>query len=89
MAVTYHVRIWKVERVEGKTGTSHKLRWVVEGRLRRRTFPTALLADSFRSDLLTATRKGEAFDTESGLPLSRLRTSTTGSGTPRQASRVQ
>jgi hypothetical protein len=38
MAVTYHVRVWKVERVEGKTGTSHKVRWVVDGRLRRRTF---------------------------------------------------
>jgi integrase len=74
MAVTYDVRVWKVERVEGKTRTSYKVRWVVDGRLHRRTLPTALLADSFRSDLLTATRRGEAFDTDTGLPFSRSRT---------------
>jgi integrase len=75
MAVSYDVRIWKIERIGAKTGTSNRVRWVVEGRLHRRTFPTALLADSFRSDLLTAARKGEAFHTDTGLPLSWLRTS--------------
>jgi hypothetical protein len=70
MAVTYDVRVWRVERIEGKTRSSYKVRWVAEGRLHRRTLPTALLADSFRSDLLTATRRGEAFDTETGLPFS-------------------
>jgi integrase len=74
MAVTYDVRVWKVERIEGKTRTSYKVRWVVDGRLHRRTLPTALLADSFRSDLLTATRRGEAFDTDTGLPFSRSHT---------------
>ena len=39
------------------------------------TFKTAALADSFRSDLLSAARKGEAFDTSTGRPLSMLRAS--------------
>jgi integrase len=74
MSVTYDVRVWKIGRVEGKTGIRHQVRWVVEGRPHKRTFRTASLADAFRSDLLAAARKGEAFETETGLPHRRLQT---------------
>jgi hypothetical protein len=41
--------------------------------VRREPFKTVALADSFRSDLLSAARKREAFDVETGLPVSMQR----------------
>ncbi|MGW6398918.1 tyrosine-type recombinase/integrase [Streptomyces sp. NPDC055134] len=46
------------------------MRWVVAGKRWREPFDTAALADSFRSELITATRRGEAFDRETGRPVS-------------------
>jgi integrase len=47
---------------------SYTVRWVVESDPRSRTFSTRALADNFRSDLMQAINRGEAFDTDSGLP---------------------
>jgi hypothetical protein len=60
---------------DSKTGIRHEVGWVVEGCPHKRTFRTASLADAFGSDLLAAARKGEAFNNETGLPLSRSRAS--------------
>lgn len=73
MATTHDVRIWKLEKYEGKQKTTYRVRWVVDGDRFGESFETLALADSFRSKLLTAAREGEAFDTESGLPVSMLR----------------
>ncbi|MFC3449832.1 tyrosine-type recombinase/integrase [Amycolatopsis speibonae] len=73
MATTHDVRIWTLYKYEGKRKTTHRARWVVGGEKFGESFDTFALADSFRSKLLTAAREGEAFDTESGLPVSMLR----------------
>ncbi len=71
MSTSYDVRIWNIETITGKRGTTYRVRWVV-GRNAPfpRTFSTKRLAESFRSDLISAARKGEAFDIETGLPQS-------------------
>jgi integrase len=72
--VSYDVRIWSIEVYNGKRGNSYYVRWVVAGRPRRRPFKrNKALAEGFRSDLISAARKGEAFDVETGLPVSMRR----------------
>lgn len=73
MSTSYDVRIWNIETLTGKRGTTYRVRWVV-GKQDPfpRTFSTKRLAESFRSDLISAARKGEAFDIASGLPQSMM-----------------
>ena len=77
MDTTYDVRIWSIQEKVGARGKSYVVRWRVAGRRWKATFKTAALADSFRSDLLAAARKGEAFDTTTGRPVSMLRAART------------
>ena len=70
METSYDVRIWKMEVYRGTRTTSHRVRWSVAGRRWRETFKTAALAEAFRSELVTAARRGEAFGVESGRPVS-------------------
>jgi hypothetical protein len=49
---------------------ARRVRWVVIGKEWHDTFPTRALADSFRSDLIRATRRGEAFLIATGRPVS-------------------
>ncbi|GLY14464.1 integrase [Kineosporia sp. NBRC 101677] len=46
----------------------YTVRWKVGPAPRRQAFITRALAENFRSDLLQAARRGEAFDVETGLP---------------------
>jgi integrase len=46
------------------------VRWIVAGHEHHDTFPTSAMADSFRSDLISATRRGEAFLVATGRPIS-------------------
>ncbi|HKR51688.1 MAG TPA: integrase, partial [Pseudonocardiaceae bacterium] len=64
--ITYDVRVWKTEQCTGQRGITYKVRWVVAGRQRKKAFGTKALADSFRSELMTALRKGQPFDTTTG-----------------------
>lgn len=73
MSSTYNVRIWKTEVYRGARTTTHTVRWMVDGKPWRAPFRTDALADSFRSQLVSAARKGEAFDTETGRPVSLAR----------------
>ncbi|MFJ4985086.1 tyrosine-type recombinase/integrase [Streptomyces sp. NPDC088732] len=66
------VRVWKVSRISSKRAP-HQLRWVVAGKVWHATFPTVALAESRRSELWQAMRRGEAFDVDTGLPESELR----------------
>jgi integrase len=68
MTTTYDVRIWKTEQCHGQRGTTYKVRWVVAGHQRKKSFRTKALADSFRSELMTALKNGQPFDTTTGLP---------------------
>lgn len=73
MTTTYDVRIWKTEQCHGQRGVTYKVRWSVARRRHKKSFRTVALADSFRSGLVSAQRKGEAFAIEAGLPVSTAR----------------
>ena len=75
MDTTYDVNVWSIRENVGTTAKTYSVRWKVGSRRWKTTFKTAALADSFRSDLLSAARKGEAFDTSTGRPVSMLRAS--------------
>ncbi|MBV9095138.1 MAG: tyrosine-type recombinase/integrase [Streptosporangiaceae bacterium] len=67
---TYDVRVYRTEVYKGATVSTHKGRWKTNRRLWKKGFRTAAQADSFRSSLLTAARKGEAFSLSTGRPVS-------------------
>jgi integrase len=68
VSTSYDVRVWKTETVPGARGNRFKVRWAVAGRRWKQSFRSAALADSFRSELVAAARKGEPFDTDTGRP---------------------
>lgn len=76
MDTTYDVRVWNIEP-PGNGRVGYRLRWRVGTAKKTRTFSTRALAESFRAELVTATRKGEAFSIDTGLPMSAVRTSKT------------
>ena len=67
---TYDVRVYRTEVYKGARVTTYRVRWKAGHRLWREGFRNAALADSFRSALLTAARKGEAFSLRTGRPAS-------------------
>jgi integrase len=66
------VRVWKVNKVNSKRAP-YQIRWTVAGKVKSASFPTSALANSRRSELWQAMRRGEAFDVVTGLPESELR----------------
>ncbi|WP_329290429.1 tyrosine-type recombinase/integrase [Streptomyces sp. NBC_01455] len=66
------IRLWKVTKT-GRKSRPYRLRWVIAGQVHGDTFATSALADSRRSELWQAMRRGEAFHKESGLPESEVR----------------
>lgn len=67
---TFDVRVWAVAKRNRRDGPKYRVRWIVAGKEWHETFPTRALADSFRSDLVSATRRGEAFLVPTGRPVS-------------------
>jgi hypothetical protein len=57
----------------GRKARSYRLRWVVANQVHGNTFTTSALAESRRSELWLAMKRGEAFHVESGLPESEVR----------------
>jgi integrase len=74
VTVTYDVRIYKTDVWEGKRTTTYYVRWKAGARPWKEPFKTRALADSFRSELMSACRRGEAFDVATGRPVSMSRT---------------
>ncbi|WP_327368678.1 tyrosine-type recombinase/integrase [Streptomyces sp. NBC_01217] len=70
--LTFDVRIWGVRQRPSKSAP-FQLRWKVGGEVHQQPFVTSKLADGRRSELITAQRNGEQFDTETGVPASELR----------------
>jgi integrase len=70
VTTSYDVRVYKTEVYKGKRKTTHYVRWVVAKRPFKRPHGTAALADSFRAELVSAARRGEAFRVDDGLPVS-------------------
>ena len=73
MTDTTDVRFWDVRRNKSSRSTSYEVRWVVGGRQFSKTRATKALAESFLSELRQAAKRGEAFDTSEGLPVSMRR----------------
>lgn len=73
MALSYDVHIWAIRRYVGARKTTYTVRWRVAGETFPETFDTKALAEAFRAQLVTAAKRGEAFDTETGLPVSMAR----------------
>lgn len=65
---TTDVRIWAIRQDARNKKASHQVRWKVGEKPFSSTFRTKALADSYRAKLVRATRDGEEFDTETGLP---------------------
>jgi hypothetical protein len=70
---TYDVRIYKTDVYRGAKVTTYYVRWKVDDKRWKEHFRSAAQADSFRSELLAAARRGEAFSAETGRPTSWLR----------------
>ncbi|MFJ9392142.1 tyrosine-type recombinase/integrase [Nocardioides sp. NPDC101246] len=69
-ALSYDVRIYKIETRKRTKVTNYRTRWSVNGERFGEPFATRKLAESYRSALQQAASRGEAFDTRSGLPRS-------------------
>jgi integrase len=65
---TYDVRVYRTDVYKGVKVTTYRVRWKAGNREWRQGFRAAAQADSFRSALLTAARKGEAFSLATGRP---------------------
>jgi integrase len=70
MEISYDVRVWRTEVWRGARTTTHYVRWKVGEKIWKESFKTAALAEGFRSELVAASRRGEAFDVETGRPVS-------------------
>ncbi|RSM98906.1 mobile element protein [Streptomyces sp. WAC 01325] len=70
METTYDVKVYKILTYKGARKTTYTVRWVVAGKRWREPFDTIALAEGFRSELIQATGKGEAFVIVTGLPVS-------------------
>jgi integrase len=70
METSYGVRIWKTEVYKGSRRFTYTVRWSVAGRRWKKSHSTSGLAETFRSELMTAAGRGEAFVISSGLPVS-------------------
>ncbi|MFI9269823.1 tyrosine-type recombinase/integrase [Kitasatospora sp. NPDC052896] len=70
--LTFEVQIYGLRDL-GRGRKPHQLRWRVGQKPHSKTFATNALADGRRSELMTAQRKGEPFDVDTGLPASELR----------------
>jgi hypothetical protein len=73
---SYDVRIYVIDVYKGKRTTTHWVQWSVAGQRFKKPYKTDALAGSFRAELLSAAKKGEAFCTETGLPVSLVRKGT-------------
>jgi integrase len=72
LAKSFDIKIWAIrERADRQRGV--ELRWKVGEKSHSATFETKTLADNRRAELMVAVQRGEAFDTETGLPVSELR----------------
>ena len=76
MKTSYKVRIWSTSVYKGKRTTTYYVRWSVDRNPLKEPFHTSKLAESFRSQLVTAAREGIAFDVESGYPVTMLQRAT-------------
>ncbi|GAA0970291.1 tyrosine-type recombinase/integrase [Acrocarpospora macrocephala] len=73
MNTSYDVKFWEIRRNQSSKTPSYVVRWKVGGRQKSKTLRTKALAESFLSDLRQAAKQGEAFDLDTGLPVSMIK----------------
>ncbi len=66
--ITYRVDIYPLD-IRKDRGKPYSVRWRLAGRFKRRSFKTRGLAESFRSDLIQATRRERDSTSNPGYPL--------------------
>ncbi|MBB0245280.1 tyrosine-type recombinase/integrase [Streptomyces alkaliphilus] len=72
MPLTYDVRIYAIETRKDRR-KAFRLHWFVGERKYSKSYMLRAQADGRRSELMSAVRRGEQFDTETGLPASEIR----------------
>ncbi|MFZ4186055.1 tyrosine-type recombinase/integrase [Streptomyces pseudogriseolus] len=72
MPFTYDVRVYSIE-IRRDRPKPYRVRWLVGPQKHSKSYTVKAQADGRRSELMTALRKGEQFDVETGLPASELR----------------
>jgi hypothetical protein len=72
---SYEVRFWAIRPGKATRKRTYEVRWKVGHSPQSRTLGNKAQAENFLSELRQAARKGEPFDTETGLPDSMLKTS--------------
>jgi len=70
--MSYKVRFWSIRVMKGRQ-RPYGVRWLVEGKEFSEWFIGRTLADNYRSELMQAAKRGEPFDTVTGLPESQFR----------------
>ncbi|MBT2208715.1 site-specific integrase [Actinomadura sp. NEAU-AAG7] len=70
---SYDVKFWKIKRNASSKLPSYVVRWVVGGEKQSTTIRGSELAKNYLSDLRQAAKRGEWFDTVTGLPESMLK----------------
>ncbi|MCG5216507.1 site-specific integrase [Streptosporangium soli] len=68
--LTYDVRVYKTEIYRGQKATTYYVRWKVGGKLWRKPFRNAAQADTYRGEIQSAARRGDAFSLVTGEPVS-------------------
>lgn len=71
--LTYDVRVYSIETRPDRP-KPYRVRWLVGPQKHSKSYTLKAQADGRRSELMTALRKGDQFDVETGLPASELRT---------------
>jgi integrase len=71
--LTFNVRVNKTYVYRGKRGNSYTVRWTVDKIPQTKVFPLAAQAEAFRAEIISATRRGEAFSRQSGEPVAWMR----------------
>ena len=72
---SYEVKFWAIRPGKATRKRTYEVRWKVGHSPHSRTLGNKAQAENFLSELRQAARKGEPFDTETGLPDSMLKTS--------------
>lgn len=73
MTASYDVKFFEITRNKSSKTPSYVVRWSVARKRSSKTYRTKALAESFLSDLRQAAKRGEAFDVDSGLPMSMIK----------------
>lgn len=68
--LTYNVRVYKTYVYKGARAKTYTVRWKVNEQVRSRVFARSAQAESYRGELLAASRRGEAFNLATGEPVS-------------------